>query len=127
MASFTLTSCNFLTSVASTTTYPLQVIKARLQQRSQVIEISETTGEVIVSKREYSGVLDCIRRIIKNEGMNGFFKGCLTNALRVAPSAAITFVTYEFVTYQARHSAQTSTCFQATPVTWFLCNLVWHS
>ena len=83
--------------MASTTTYPLQVIKARLQQRSQVIEVSETTGEVIVSKREYSGVLDCIRRIIKNEGMNGFFKGCLTNALRVAPSAAITFVTYEFV------------------------------
>ena len=84
-------------SVASTTTYPLQVIKARLQQRSQVIEVSETTGEVIVSKREYSGVLDCTRRIIKNEGMNGFFKGCVTNALRVAPSAAITFVTYEFV------------------------------
>lgn len=84
-------------SVASTTTYPLQVIKARLQQRSQVIEVSETTGEIIVSTREYSGVVDCIQKILKNEGSNGFFKGCVTNAIRVAPSAAITFVTYEFV------------------------------
>ena len=59
--------------------------------------MSETTGEIIVSKREYSGVADCIRKIVKNEGINGFFKGCVTNAMRVAPSAAITFVTYEFV------------------------------
>ena len=84
-------------SVASTTTYPLQVIKARLQQRSQSIEVSEVTNKVIITQREYTGVFDCIQRILKNEGMNGFFKGCLTNAIRVAPSAAITFVTYEFV------------------------------
>jgi len=83
--------------VASTTTYPLQVIKARLQQRSQVVELSETTGEIIVSKREYAGVSDCMGKIWRNEGFGGFFKGCLTNAIRVAPSAAITFVTYEFV------------------------------
>ena len=86
-----------LFSVASTSTYPLQVIKARLQQRSQAIEVSEVTGEIIVTKREYSGVIDCIQKILKNEGIYGFFKGCVTNAIRVAPSAAITFVTYEFV------------------------------
>lgn len=80
--------------VASTTTYPLQVIKSRLQQRSQAVEISEV-GEIQVSKREYNGVIDCIRRIWINEGVGGFFKGCLPNAVRVAPSAAITFVTYE--------------------------------
>ncbi|ACI64160.1 hypothetical protein THAPS_38111, partial [Thalassiosira pseudonana CCMP1335] len=68
--------------IASTTTYPLQVIKARLQQRSQ---------------REYSGVIDCVGKIWRNEGVGGFFKGCVTNALRVAPSAAITFVVYESV------------------------------
>jgi len=83
--------------VASTTTYPLQVIKARLQQRSQVVELSEITGEIIVTNREYSGVLDCVGKIWRNEGIGGFFKGCVTNAIRVAPSAAITFVTYEFV------------------------------
>ncbi len=84
-------------SVASTATYPLQVMKARLQQRSQAIELSETTGEIIVTKREYSGVIDCAKKIWRNEGIYGFFKGCVTNAIRVAPSAAVTFVTYEFV------------------------------
>ena len=83
--------------IASTITYPIQVIKARLQQRSQVVEFSEATGEIIVTKREYAGVADCVGRIWRNEGFVGFFKGCVTNAIRVAPSAAITFVTYEFV------------------------------
>ncbi|KAL3812098.1 hypothetical protein ACHAXA_009433 [Cyclostephanos tholiformis] len=83
--------------VASTATYPLQVMKARLQQRSQAIEISETTGEIVITKREYTGVIDCTKKIWRNEGIYGFFKGCVTNAIRVAPSAAVTFVTYEFV------------------------------
>jgi solute carrier family 25 folate transporter 32 len=42
-------------------------------------------------------VFDCVKRIVRNEGVSGFFKGCLTNAIRVAPSAAITFVVYEWV------------------------------
>ena len=83
--------------VASTVTYPLQVIKSRLQQRSQSVEVSEITGEIIITKREYSGLIDCTMKIWRNEGRYGFFKGCITNALRVAPSAAVTFVTYEFV------------------------------
>lgn len=80
--------------IASTTTYPLQVIKSRLQQRSQTIEISEL-GKVQISKREYNGIIDCVKRTWIKEGGHGFFKGCIPNALRVAPSAAITFVTYE--------------------------------
>lgn len=83
--------------VASTATYPLQVIKSRLQQRSQVVEMSDSTGEVVVSKRNYAGVMDCVTKTLKNEGVAGFFKGCIPNAIRVAPSAAITFVTYEFI------------------------------
>jgi solute carrier family 25 folate transporter 32 len=80
--------------MASSTTYPLQVIKTRLQQRSETIEISEA-GEVRVVKREYAGVMDCAKRIWSREGIFGFFKGNIPNAIRVAPSAAITFVVYE--------------------------------
>ena len=83
--------------IASTITYPIQVIKSRLQQRNQTAEIS-ATGEVEIVTREYKGVIDCAGRIWKREGIVGFFKGSIPNAIRVAPSAAITFVVYEFVT-----------------------------
>lgn len=80
--------------IASTVTYPLQVIKSRLQQRDISTELS-STGKVQIVKREYAGVLDCVTRIWKREGVVGFFKGCLPNAIRVAPNAAITLVVYE--------------------------------
>ena len=83
--------------IASTITYPIQVIKSRLQQRNQTAEIS-ATGEVEIVTREYKGVIDCAGKIWKREGVAGFFKGSIPNAIRVAPSAAITFVTYEMVT-----------------------------
>jgi solute carrier family 25 folate transporter 32 len=83
--------------ISSTITYPIQVIKSRLQQRNETAEIM-ASGEVEIVKRHYNGVVDCIVKIWKNEGILGFFKGSIPNALRVAPSAAITFVVYEAVT-----------------------------
>mmetsp|Transcript_43808 Transcript_43808/g.59857 ORF Transcript_43808/g.59857 Transcript_43808/m.59857 type:complete len:228 (-) Transcript_43808:34-717(-) len=71
--------------VASVSTYPAQVIKARLQQR----DLTLTSGP------KYHGVRDCAVRIWKNEGPFGFFKGCLPNIARVAPGAALTFWIYE--------------------------------
>lgn len=73
--------------VASTTTYPLQVIKSRIQRRYDDVDKS----------REYRGVWDAVKRIWRHEGVHGFFKGCLPNAIRVAPSAAVTFLVYEGV------------------------------
>jgi len=54
-------------------------------------------GKITISQREYKGIIDSIVKIWTNEGMGGFFKGCITNAMRVAPSAAITFLVYESV------------------------------
>lgn len=48
-------------------------------------------------KRKYSGLLSTVRRIWFKEGLIGFFKGCIPNGIRVAPSAAVTFVVYESV------------------------------
>uniref|UniRef100_A0A7S1ZHN0 Mitochondrial carrier protein n=1 Tax=Ditylum brightwellii TaxID=49249 RepID=A0A7S1ZHN0_9STRA len=82
--------------IASTTTYPLQVIKSRLQQRSEMIELTEA-GDLSVVHRQYKGLMDCMTKIWQKEGITGFFKGNIPNAIRVAPSAAITFVVYEGV------------------------------
>jgi solute carrier family 25 folate transporter 32 len=82
--------------IASTTTYPLQVVKARMQQRSEVVELT-AEGDVRLVRREYVGLLKTGRRIWQKEGVVGFFGGCIPNAIRVAPSAAVTFVVYEAV------------------------------
>jgi solute carrier family 25 folate transporter 32 len=81
---------------ASTVTYPLQVIKARMQQRSDALELTGD-GEVRAVTRQYRGLTDSYKRIIKHEGAYGLFKGLIPNAIRVAPGAAITFVVYESV------------------------------
>jgi solute carrier family 25 folate transporter 32 len=82
--------------VAGTTTYPLQVVKARMQQRSEMVEVT-SDGNIRMVRRDYVGITETIRRIWLKEGASGFFKGCVPNVLRVAPSAGITFVTYESV------------------------------
>jgi solute carrier family 25 folate transporter 32 len=82
--------------IASTTTYPLQVIKSRMQQRSESVEVTSTGGLRVV-ERHYGGLVDTTWKIFQKEGIAGFFKGCIPNALRVAPGAALTFVVYESV------------------------------
>ena len=113
-----ITSGGISKIVASTATYPYQVIKSRLQQReSGIIQtgssgVSTTTttasssggggfGGVSVSHNssaaqpKYTTTRDCIMKIWKNEGFVGFFRGFSLNVLKVAPAAAITFVVYE--------------------------------
>ncbi|XP_026868093.2 solute carrier family 25 member 32b [Electrophorus electricus] len=64
---------------AVVTTYPYQVVRARLQDQHN----------------SYSGVLDVIRRTWRNEGALGFYKGLVSNMIRVTPACCITFVVYE--------------------------------
>jgi solute carrier family 25 (mitochondrial folate transporter), member 32 len=72
-------------TIASTATYPWQTIKSRIQQRQKL------------NAKPYNGMIDCGTRIIKNEGIRGLYKGLAPNLIRIAPSAAITFFTYENV------------------------------
>jgi hypothetical protein len=83
-------------SIASSATYPLQVIKSRLQQRSHSLELT-VDGEVEAVKREYMGMISTARKMWQREGFSGYYKGMVPNAIRVAPGAAITFVVYESV------------------------------
>lgn len=64
-----------------------QVIRAKLQEQ----------GQMRNAETKYSGVIDCIKKVLKSEGIPGLYRGCATNLLRTTPSAVITFTTYEMM------------------------------
>lgn len=64
---------------AASVTYPYQVIRARLQDQY----------------KEYSGVLEVVKRTWRYEGAKGYYKGLLPNLLKVTPQTALTLVVYE--------------------------------
>ncbi|XP_043083847.1 mitochondrial glutamate carrier 1 [Puntigrus tetrazona] len=70
-------------STAAVAVNPVDVIKTRLQ--------SLTRGS---EEDTYSGVTDCIRKILRNEGPGAFLKGAYCRALVIAPLFGIAQVVY---------------------------------
>lgn len=54
-------------------------------------------GQVRNCELQYAGVVDCIKKIFRKEGIPGFYRGCATNLMRTTPSAVITFTSYEMI------------------------------
>lgn len=44
---------------------------------------------------QYSGMLDCARKIMAKEGMTAFYKGYVPNMLGIIPYAGIDLAVYE--------------------------------
>ncbi|XP_011497783.1 PREDICTED: mitochondrial glutamate carrier 1 [Ceratosolen solmsi marchali] len=80
--------CSFLSgcvagSTAAITVNPFDVIKTRLQA------INKAPGEPT-----YNGVLDCIGKTIRNEGLTAFFKGGACRMIVIAPLFGIAQTVY---------------------------------
>ena len=62
-----------------------------LRRRFQVSNMAALSGD------RYNGIFDAIRKIFAKEGIRGFYKGLFPNLLKVAPSMAASWFTFEFV------------------------------
>jgi len=80
-------SCGALAGcISQTLTYPFDVLRRKMQ-------VSGMQGSSI----KYSGAIDALRSILKLEGVSGLYRGLWPNLLKVAPSIATSFFTYELV------------------------------
>ncbi|KAI9461221.1 mitochondrial carrier domain-containing protein [Lactarius psammicola] len=82
-------SCGALAgSISQTLTYPFDVLRRKMQV------VGMRSGAL---GYQYNGALDAARVIIKTEGIRGMYRGLWPNLLKVAPSIATSFFTYELV------------------------------
>ncbi|XP_055440884.1 calcium-binding mitochondrial carrier protein SCaMC-1-like [Bubalus kerabau] len=67
-------------ATAQTCIYPMEVIKTRL---------------AVGKTGQYSGIIDCGKQLLKQEGARAFFKGYIPNLLGIIPYAGIDLCVYE--------------------------------
>jgi solute carrier family 25 phosphate transporter 23/24/25/41 len=78
--------------LAVTLTFPTDVLR-------RVVQV-----EVTMNNSKTPSYLDMIRRIYRQDGMGGFFKGLKVTYYKVIPSTALAFMTNEFMKKHLRVS-----------------------
>ncbi|KAF8413292.1 hypothetical protein HHK36_001270 [Tetracentron sinense] len=85
-------------TVGQTVAYPFDVIRRRMQMVGWKDAASIVTGDGrSKGPREYTGMVDAFRKTVRHEGFGALYKGLVPNSVKVVPSIAIAFVTYEMV------------------------------
>ena len=66
-------------AIGATTVYPIDLVKTRMQNQRTVVS----------EEKLYKNSLDCFRKVIRNEGFRGLYRGLPPQLVGVAPEKAI--------------------------------------
>ena len=75
-------------AVGATIVYPIDLVKTRMQNQRKVT----TSGKIL-----YKNSLDCAGKVLKNEGLRGFYRGLAPQLVGVAPEKAIKLTVNDLV------------------------------
>lgn len=73
-------------TIAQTVTYPLNVVRTRLQTQG-------TQGRT----KRYNGTIDCFVKVVRQKGVRALFSGLTANYLKAVPASACAFIVFEKV------------------------------
>jgi hypothetical protein len=69
--------------------YPLDTVKKRLQVQAYYVAAAEVDGN-----KSYKGMMDCLRRILKEEGPLSLYRGLAPSVLKNTIATSLSFALY---------------------------------
>jgi hypothetical protein len=85
----------FVMSIVST---PIDVVKTRIMNLPSSVPITPVQGQLTTSSpnsQPYGGMVDCLWRTFKAEGMQGLYKGFVPTFMRLGPHTIMALVIFE--------------------------------
>lgn len=80
--------------IASVTTYPHEVIRTRLQIQQISPKNSNSLDAPILNTKK-QGIISIVKKIFREEGKLGFYRGLSTNLIRTVPASALSLWGFE--------------------------------